>query len=195
LDLTPDQQAAARSCGCAFFPATDAQVERLTMQRRIFRLEGRPFLVTRDGAYWETHGTLMRLIEGRTPRGVDVRPAPAALMTDSDEPAPAIARHEAPPPLAEPPAAPPPPAEAVPTTCPEPSDASADAEKAEPQAAEAPSAAPPRPRARRARPATTPTEEVAAATVPGPDSDVAATTDAEAPQRRRAGIRRRGQQG
>jgi hypothetical protein len=63
LDLTPEQASLARACGFAFFPATAVQVQRLTMQKRIFRLDGQPFLATRDGTYWETHGTLMRLIE------------------------------------------------------------------------------------------------------------------------------------
>jgi hypothetical protein len=63
LDLTREQLAAARAAGCAFFPATEIQVQRLTMQRRIFRLDGKPFMVTRDGGFYETHGTLLRLIE------------------------------------------------------------------------------------------------------------------------------------
>jgi len=67
LELTPDQQRAARACGIAFFPATTAQVERLTMQRRIFWLGGQPFLATRDGGFWETHGTLLRIVEEQVP--------------------------------------------------------------------------------------------------------------------------------
>jgi len=63
VELTPEQASVARACGFAFFPATKVQVQRLTMQKRIFRLDGQPFLATRDGTYWETHGTLMRLIE------------------------------------------------------------------------------------------------------------------------------------
>ncbi|MDO9713522.1 hypothetical protein [Paracraurococcus lichenis] len=63
MDLTSEQFAAARAAGCAFFPAIEAQVQRLTMQRRIFRLDGKAFMVTRDGAFYETHGTLLQLIE------------------------------------------------------------------------------------------------------------------------------------
>ncbi len=67
MELTLEQQRAARACGFSFFPATEAQVQRLTMQKRIFRLGGQPFMATRDGAFWETHGTLMRLIPEQGP--------------------------------------------------------------------------------------------------------------------------------
>jgi DNA-binding protein H-NS len=58
LHLTADQVAAAEMCGVAFHPATEAQVARLTVQRRVFRIDGRPVLATRDGAFHETAGTL-----------------------------------------------------------------------------------------------------------------------------------------
>ncbi len=65
MDLTEEQVEAAKACGCAFFPATQAQVARLSMQRRIFRVGGKPFMATRDGGgFFETHGTLSLLIEG-----------------------------------------------------------------------------------------------------------------------------------
>ena len=36
------------------------------MQRRIFRIDGEPFVATRDGGgFFETHATLARLIDGR----------------------------------------------------------------------------------------------------------------------------------
>ncbi len=63
MELTRDQRAAAEARGCAFVPATEEQVRRLTMQRRVFRLDGEPVLATRDGGYFETHGTLATLIE------------------------------------------------------------------------------------------------------------------------------------
>ena len=63
MELTRDQRAAAEACGCALVPATEEQVRRLTMQRRVFRLDGEPVLTTRDGGYFETHGTLATLIE------------------------------------------------------------------------------------------------------------------------------------
>ncbi len=66
MDLIQEQVEAAKACGCAFFPATKAQVARLSMQRRIFRIGGGPFVATRDGGgFIETHGTLARLIEGQ----------------------------------------------------------------------------------------------------------------------------------
>jgi hypothetical protein len=66
LELTPDQLRAAEACGCVFLPATDEQVGRLSMQRRVFRIDGRPFVATRDGGgFFETHATLLPLIGGR----------------------------------------------------------------------------------------------------------------------------------
>ena len=67
LDLTPDQIRAARACGCLLTPATEAQVQRLTMQHRIFRIDGEPFLATRGGGLNESHGTLAALIEKHAP--------------------------------------------------------------------------------------------------------------------------------
>ncbi len=65
MDLTEEQVEAAKACGCAFFPATEAQVALLSMQRRIFRIHGSPFVATRDdGGFFETHGTLSLLVEG-----------------------------------------------------------------------------------------------------------------------------------
>ena len=72
MDLTQEQVEAAKACGCAFFPATEAQVARLSMQRRVFRIGGKPFLATRDGSgFFETQARLARLLEahghGRAP--------------------------------------------------------------------------------------------------------------------------------
>ena len=65
MDLTQEQVEAARACGCAFLPATEAQVALLSMQRRVFRVGGSPFVATRDGGgFLETHGTLSLLVEG-----------------------------------------------------------------------------------------------------------------------------------
>lgn len=65
MDLTREQVAAAEACGCAFIPAAKAQVARRSMQRRVFRIHGKPFLATRDGGgFFETQGTLSVLIEG-----------------------------------------------------------------------------------------------------------------------------------
>ena len=68
MELTPDQRAAAEACGCVFLPATDEQVGRLSMQRRVFRVGGKPFVATRDGGgFFETHATLLPLIGGQAP--------------------------------------------------------------------------------------------------------------------------------
>jgi hypothetical protein len=74
MELTREQSETAMACGCTFFPASEAQVARLSMQRRIFTLDGKPFLATRDGGgFFETHATLALLIEDRKP-GRESRP-------------------------------------------------------------------------------------------------------------------------
>jgi hypothetical protein len=71
MELTQEQVEAAKACGCAFFPATEAQVARLSMQRRIFTLDGRPFVATRDGGgFYETHATLALLTQTHGRGGV-----------------------------------------------------------------------------------------------------------------------------
>ena len=64
MRLSHDKVAAARACGIEFTPASPAQVQRLSMQRRVFEIDGRPHLATRDGGFLETAGTLERLIAG-----------------------------------------------------------------------------------------------------------------------------------
>ncbi len=67
MDLSPDQVKSARTAGCTFIPATEDQVARLTMQRRIFRIEGVAHLAQRAGSgFYETYGTLAPLL-GRGP--------------------------------------------------------------------------------------------------------------------------------
>ena len=64
MELTQEQLEAAKACGCTFFPATEGQVARLAMQRRIFTIAGKPFVATRDGGgFHETHATLALLLE------------------------------------------------------------------------------------------------------------------------------------
>ena len=78
MELTREQSEAAKACGCTFFPASEAQVQRLAMQRRIFTLDGKPFLATRDGGgFFETHATLALLSEGRR-SGREPRPEETA---------------------------------------------------------------------------------------------------------------------
>ena len=63
LELTPDHLRAAQACGSVLLPATGAHAQRLSMQRRVFLLDGKPFVATRDGgAFIETHATLLLLI-------------------------------------------------------------------------------------------------------------------------------------
>jgi hypothetical protein len=62
------------------------------MQKRIFRVDGQAFLATRDGAYWETHGTLAQAIAGWTPREAQPERAlvgdavPMAQVKDAADP-------------------------------------------------------------------------------------------------------------
>ncbi len=64
MRLSYDQIAAAKACGIEFPPASPAQVQRLSMQRKVFEIDGQPHLATRDGSFFETAGTLGRLIAG-----------------------------------------------------------------------------------------------------------------------------------
>lgn len=69
LDLSSDQVSAAEFVGVEFVPASPDQVNRLSMQRKIFRIDGAPMLATRDGGFFETAATLTGLIaEGETQR-------------------------------------------------------------------------------------------------------------------------------
>lgn len=69
MKLTSDQIRAATACGCVLTPASENQVGRLTMQRRIFSLDGKPFVAERNGVF-ETHGTLEALITNYRPTAV-----------------------------------------------------------------------------------------------------------------------------
>jgi hypothetical protein len=70
VKLTPEQFKAAKACGCTFFPASEAQVHRFAMQRRIFSIDGQPFVATRDGGgFYETHATLALLIGNQAATG------------------------------------------------------------------------------------------------------------------------------
>jgi hypothetical protein len=59
------------------FPATQGQIDRMTMQRRVFDLDGRPHVVSRDGLYFETHATLAPVIADA--EAFMVAPAPAVV--------------------------------------------------------------------------------------------------------------------
>lgn len=75
LDLTREQLEAAEACGCALLPATEAQVGRLTPQRRIFRLDGRPFVARRPDGFLETHAHPRAADRGPAPHGPDATTA------------------------------------------------------------------------------------------------------------------------
>ena len=97
MNLSPEQVACAKTAGCAFFPATEMQVQRLTMQQRVFRVAGKPFLLSRDGCYYETYGTLRALIADL------VAPQAPAVPAEIAEPARLTETAEAPPPAQDPP--------------------------------------------------------------------------------------------
>jgi hypothetical protein len=63
LHLSPEDIAAAEACGINFLPASEAQVQRLAMQRKVFYRAGEPILATRGDGLFETAGTLQQLIE------------------------------------------------------------------------------------------------------------------------------------
>ena len=63
MHLSPEDIAAAEACGVSFLPASDAQVQRLAMQRKVFYRAGAPILATRGDGFFETVGTLQQLIE------------------------------------------------------------------------------------------------------------------------------------
>ncbi len=103
LKLTPQQVAAAKARGFVLFPATQGQIDRMTMQRRVFDVDGRPHVVSRDGLYFETHATLAPVIADaeafavaaaapEPPTAVAVavapRPAPAPSAAAKPEPEP-----------------------------------------------------------------------------------------------------------
>jgi hypothetical protein len=97
LKLSPQQVAAAKARGFALFPASQSQIDRMTMQRRIFEVEGRPHVVSRDGVYYETHATLAPTLAHLPAEPVATAPEPSAPAEPPPPPAAA---------LAEPPAAP-----------------------------------------------------------------------------------------
>lgn len=92
LELTPEDVADAEACGVSFPAATPAQVHRFAMQRKLFRIGGAAVLATRDGALFETAGTLGRLIAEGGRRRRDVAEwksaAPAAAKAPAPPPSP-----------------------------------------------------------------------------------------------------------
>lgn len=109
LDLTSDQIADAEACGFSFPAATHAQVQRYAMQRKVFRIDGKPVLATCDGSLFETAATLERLIaEGERQRRDLAEWEAAVAAPVAEAPAPptpprAIGRKPRPAPTAPPP--------------------------------------------------------------------------------------------
>ena len=104
LELTSEQIADAEACGVSFPAATPDQVQRYAMQKKVFRIGGELVLATRDGALFETAGTLERLIaEGERQRRDLAGREAAAPVPAVEAPAPPAPAHAAEPrPLAAP---------------------------------------------------------------------------------------------
>lgn len=104
MHLSPEDIAAAEACGINFQPASDAQVQRMAMQRKVFYRAGEPILATRGDGFFETVGTLRQLIEeGRRQRRDPAQwkptsrdEAPAAGPAPKAPPAEAMAEAPAP---------------------------------------------------------------------------------------------------
>lgn len=100
MDLTSDQIADARARGCSFSPATGDQIRRFSAQRRIFQVDGLPFVAARDG-FFETWATLAALIEEHRPAAAeqgaaaDAAPGQEHDARSGAEPPPAPAEPEA----------------------------------------------------------------------------------------------------
>ena len=92
MQLTDEQAETARAEGCRFVPATEAQVRQFSMQRRVFTIDGAPYLAARQDGFYETAGTLMALIgEALRRRDAMVPAVPEEAMPEpvvEDAPAP-----------------------------------------------------------------------------------------------------------
>jgi len=97
VQLTREQYAIAESLGCRFLPATESQIHRLSMQQRIFWLDGKAFVVSRRDGFHETAGTLRRLLAHAPAPSLPAGPSgdPAAAPP-ADVPPPVAARVPAP---------------------------------------------------------------------------------------------------
>ncbi len=82
MQLSNEQADAARALGCRFIAATEAQVRQFSMQRRVFTIEGKPFLAARQDGFYETAGTLQALIADVMRR----KAAPPAQEPAADSP-------------------------------------------------------------------------------------------------------------
>ena len=83
LMLIPEQVAAAMLVGVSFRPATHAEVQRLAMQRKLFKLDGTAVVATRDGTFLETTATLEQLIEEGERQQRDLADWQAAALAEA----------------------------------------------------------------------------------------------------------------
>ncbi len=90
------------------------QVQRLTMQQRVFRVDGKPFLLSRDGSYYETAGTLRALIANVLPEQTESSAAAPTPIPEETAAEPPPAGEPAPEPAPPEFASPQPPAPAAP---------------------------------------------------------------------------------
>ncbi|MDQ1078119.1 hypothetical protein [Pseudoroseomonas cervicalis] len=79
MNLSRAQVQAAQANGRQFLPADPAQVARLSMQRRIFWVEGRPCLAQREDGFLETAATLEQFLEEVAPGAATAPDAPQAV--------------------------------------------------------------------------------------------------------------------
>lgn len=103
MNLSRAQVQAAQANGRQFLPADPAQVARLSMQRRIFWVDGQPCLAQREDGFLETAATLEQFLEEIAPGAAMAlgKPVSGAAEVAPAAAAPAMALAEEPP--AEPP--------------------------------------------------------------------------------------------
>jgi len=120
VQLNPQQVAAAEWAGCRFRPASAAEAQRLAMQRRVFLIDGAPYLAVRSDGFCETAGTLEPLIAEGLKALHAAAPPPEPLVQAEPPPVPKLPRAPRKPRSPPPPAAPPtaPPAEPQPAVVP-----------------------------------------------------------------------------
>ncbi|MCQ4159688.1 hypothetical protein NON00_07085 [Roseomonas sp. GC11] len=96
MNLTRDQYRAALAQGRRFLPAEPAQVSRLTMQRRIFWMDGKPWLAQREDGFLETAATLEKLLEDAPAAAPEALVAPPQAEPAATPPAsPVVVAEEA----------------------------------------------------------------------------------------------------
>lgn len=77
VKLMPEQAALAKAHGCTLVAANAQQVATLSMQRRVFWIDGTPWLVMRGDGFFETAATLAQLLR-------EPAPVPAAAPAHED---------------------------------------------------------------------------------------------------------------